>query len=56
MSKFHACHSKYGPGGRNCPCCGPAPTDRKKHDRTVKRREKQEVKKDIQNQLNVEKQ
>lgn len=38
--KPYARYSNYGPGGRNCPCCGPAPKDRKKFDRTVKRREK----------------
>jgi hypothetical protein len=27
-----------GPGGRNCPCCGPAPRTRRKADRTAKRR------------------
>jgi hypothetical protein len=34
-------HSGYGPGGRNCVCCGPAPSTRKKHDRYVKRRVRQ---------------
>jgi hypothetical protein len=43
--------SKYGPGGRNCHCCGPSPKDRKKHDRTVKRRTKQYVTKLIKEEL-----
>lgn len=34
-------HSKYGPGGRKCVCCGPAPKSRKAFDRMVKRRERQ---------------
>jgi hypothetical protein len=41
--------SGYGPGGRNCPCCGcPAPgKGRKKFDRAVKRHEKMIAKKAI---------
>lgn len=39
--------SHYGPGGRNCTCCGPAPKIRKKHDRSVKRSMKQDMKKEI---------
>jgi len=30
--------SKYGPGGRRCTCCGPAPENRAKHDRMVMKR------------------
>lgn len=45
--------SRYGPGGRNCPCCGPCPSWRKAHDRAVKRNEKnkakENIKKDIEN-------
>lgn len=33
-------HAVYGPGGRNCPCCGPSPSHRKRHDRRERRREK----------------
>ena len=40
--------SRYGPGGRNCTCCGPAPRERKSHDRMVKRRERQESRKKIE--------
>lgn len=40
-------HSQYGPGGRNCNCCGPAPAFRKKHDRMVKRRVRQMTAKEI---------
>jgi len=43
--------SRYGPGGRNCVCCGPAPKERKKHDRTVKRRIKQYINKQIKQEL-----
>lgn len=43
--------SKYGPGGRNCTCCGPAPRDRKVHDRTIKRRERQMAQKRINRQI-----
>lgn len=43
--------SKYGPGGRHCICCGPAPKWRKRHDRTVKRRIRQLIKKDISNSI-----
>jgi len=35
--------SHYGPGGRNCTCCGPAPSFRKKHDRMIKRRAKKQA-------------
>jgi hypothetical protein len=42
--------SHYGPGGRNCNCCGPAPAFRKKHDRMVKRRVKQFVNKEIKSE------
>lgn len=43
--------SGYGPGGRNCTCCGPAPRERKAHDRTVKRRERQMAQKRIERQF-----
>lgn len=43
--------SQYGPGGRNCVCCGPGPSQRKKHDRAIKRRQRALVKKDIRKQL-----
>ena len=43
--------SHYGPGGRNCVCCGPGLNERKKHDRTIKRRIKQAVKKAIAEEL-----
>jgi hypothetical protein len=36
-------HDRCGPGGRFCPCCGPSPGYRRKHDRTVKRRIRQVV-------------
>lgn len=47
MANELAINSRYGPGGRNCSCCGPAPEARKKHDRTVKRRVKHLVKMEI---------
>lgn len=49
----HECklHSNYGPGGRDCNCCGPAPSLRKKHDRMVKRRVRQIVKEEIKEQI-----
>ena len=43
--------SRYGPGGRNCTCCGPAPRERKTHDRMVKRRERQEAEKRIERDI-----
>jgi hypothetical protein len=43
--------SRYGPGGRNCTCCGPAPRERKAHDRTMKRRERQKARKRIDRQI-----
>lgn len=43
--------SHYGPGGRNCICCGPSPKSRKAHDRTAKRRMKQAWKKRIKEVL-----
>lgn len=43
--------SKYGPGGRNCTCCGPAPRERKRHDRAIKRRERQMANKHINRQI-----
>lgn len=47
MPQENKLHSKYGPGGRNCPCCGPNPSARKVHDRMVKRRVRMKAKKDI---------
>lgn len=44
--------SCYGPGGRKCFCCGPAPKDRKKNDRIAKRRIKQRVRKELSFFLN----
>lgn len=38
--------SKYGPGGRNCVCCGPNPAFRKKHNRIVKKRVKEYARKE----------
>jgi len=40
--------SHYGPGGRNCVCCGPNPGFRKRHDRMVRRRIRQKVSQEIQ--------
>jgi len=38
----------YGPGGRDCPCCGQAPgKERKRAKRAAKRRERQGWKKDV---------
>lgn len=50
MNLYQA-YSHYGPGGRNCPCCGPGLNERKTHDRMVKRRVKQKFKKEIQQAL-----
>ena len=44
-------HSGYGPGGRNCVCCGPASSTRKRFDRMVKRRVKQLQRKDVKRLL-----
>ena len=46
--------SKYGPGGRNCNCCGPCPSHRKAHDRAIKRAEKRMVRKRINEEMNDE--
>jgi hypothetical protein len=43
--------SDYGPGGRNCTCCGPDPSHRKTHDRTVKRRERRMAQKRVNRQI-----
>lgn len=43
-----------GPGGRKCPCCGPNPRFRKKHDRIAKHSEKQEAAKAIREELKPE--
>lgn len=49
--KLEKLFSHYGPGGRGCSCCGPAPHARKQHDRMVKRRMKQAFLRDIKNTL-----
>jgi len=51
MRRHYQQHSNYGPGGRNCTCCGPAPRDRATHDRMVKRRERQQSNKRIKRQI-----
>lgn len=39
---------RRGPGGRDCPCCGPAPgDDRTKERRAQRRKEKQSTVRDI---------
>lgn len=43
--------SHYGPGGRKCPCCGPAPAKRDEHDRMVKRRLRRLARQDMQQQI-----
>ena len=41
-----------GPGGINCPCCGPAPgKERKAFFRSGKRREKQKAAKETNQQI-----
>lgn len=40
-----------GKGGLKCQCCGPAPKDKKKFDRTAKRIDRQLVEKEIEIQL-----
>jgi hypothetical protein len=40
-------HNHLGPGGRDCPCCGPNPSYRKQHDRMIKRRIRQHTQRDI---------
>lgn len=44
-------HAVYGPGGRNCPCCGPGPRRHREHDRMVKRRERDVAKRDARFQI-----
>ena len=46
-------HDRCGPGGRFCPCCGPAPSYRRQHDRTVKRRIRQVVARSIEQEVRV---
>lgn len=52
MNKKRQCwikHAKLGPGGMHCPCCGPAPGESKRKClRTAKRRMRQAVKKEIE--------
>lgn len=43
--------SHYGPGGRNCVCCGPSPSWRKRHDRMISQRIRQWVQQEIRRQL-----
>lgn len=38
-----------GPGGRDCPCCGDAPKDRRRSKRRAKRSERAKVKKYLRN-------
>ena len=47
----HKRYSHYGPGGRNCPCCGPAPVERTRHDRAARRREKMASRQDIRQEI-----
>lgn len=47
MSRDYTRFDRCGPGGRNCPCCGPSPKQRPKHDRMVKRRMRQHFKREI---------
>lgn len=44
-------HASYSPGGRNCPCCGPAPKERKREDRRVRRREKHFAMREVQQEI-----
>lgn len=53
MANQYKLASKYGPGGRNCPCCGPSPKSRKRHDRTAKRRLAQRVRREINHELTL---
>jgi hypothetical protein len=50
MNKYNKI-SGYGPGGRNCICCGPAPKIRKRFDRIVKRNERQVSKENMQKEI-----
>lgn len=50
MNEYQAA-SHYGQGGRNCVCCGPSPSWRKKHDRMVKRRVRQQTVREIKKML-----
>lgn len=44
-------HAHYGPGGRYCPCCGPSPSERKRADRMVRRREKQHAYRELRQEI-----
>lgn len=39
--------NKVGPGGYKCPCCGPAPKDRKKWRRRIRHRLEEKARKHI---------
>jgi len=39
--------SHYGPGGRNCTCCGPAPAKRRVFDRHIRKRDRQVASREI---------
>lgn len=51
MRRYYQQISGYGPGGRNCTCCGPAPCHRKRFDRMIKHRERQVAQKQIRREL-----
>ncbi len=42
---------RIGPGGLNCPCCGPAPSERKCYKRMAKKRMRRILDREIRNQL-----
>lgn len=42
--------SRYGPGGRNCACCGPGKKERKVYDRAVQHRVRQKAKQLVKQQ------
>lgn len=48
MKNLEGCNykimSRYGIGGRNCPCCGPCPSHRKEFDKAVKHSERFKMK------------
>ncbi len=42
---------RIGPGGLNCPCCGPCPSQRLTFKRIAKKRMRRILDKEIRNQL-----
>lgn len=51
MKHIERAATHIGPGGYKCPCCGPAPAERQKFRRVVRRRMKQAFAKLVRSEL-----